>query len=387
MRAFIKVIVLMMVCFAVGCTPEEEPNGGGNNNNNEPQSFTVSLLASPANGGTVSGGGTFEEGQTCTAKAIPSDGFTFIHWTENDSLVSSDADYAFAVTGNHHLVAHFASNGGGPKYFTINVFADPIEYGSSSGGGRYQEGLSCTVTAFPEFVYAFSNWTENGNVVSEDLSYTFTVTGNRNLVANFVFNTSVDMGLPSGTLWAACNLGANTPEEYGGYFAWGETETKNKYGCENYWHCHGCEYNGNAHLITLTKYCGDPDLGYNGFTDDLTVLLPDDDAATVQLGDNWRMPTQEEWEELLNNTTGSFYTTDNGICGVLLTATNGAKLFLPAAGFYSEGLWYAGSLGNYWSSCLDKLEPDGAWGFAFTSDGGHMSTSFRFCGRSVRAVM
>ena len=99
----------------------------------------------------------------------------------------------------------------------------------------------------------------------------------------------VDLGLPSGLLWATCNVGANAPEGFGDYFAWGETASKDNYDWSTYQHCNGSG-------STLTKYCNDSSSGYNGFTDILTTLLPEDDAATAIWGDAWRMPTAEEWQ-------------------------------------------------------------------------------------------
>ena len=136
----------------------------------------------------------------------------------------------------------------------------------------------------------------------------------------------------------------------------------------------------------MTKYCTNSSFGFNGFTDDLTVLLPEDDAAKANWGEGWRMPYLKDWEELLNNTTGQFISLDNAD-GILLTAANGAALFFPAAGFRSENTtWYAGSNGNYWASSLDQYEPDCALSFSFNSGCGSIASGFRFCGRSVRAV-
>ena len=84
----------------------------------------------------------------------------------------------------------------------------------------------------------------------------------------------VDLGLPSGTLWATCNVGAETPESIGSYFAWGETSTKADYDWSTYKYCNGSEN-------TLTKYCNDANYGYNGYSDELVVLQPEDDAATA----------------------------------------------------------------------------------------------------------
>ena len=190
----------------------------------------------------------------------------------------------------------------------------------------------------------------------------------------------VDLGLPSGTLWATCNIGASTPEGYGDYFAWGETQPKTEYGWSTYQYCNGSE-------TTLTKYCSNSDYGNNGFTDNLTTLLPEDDAATATWGEDWRMPTKAEWQELYNNTTCT-WTTQNGVAGRLFTATNGNSIFLPAAGFrYVSSAYEAGNNGYYWSSTLDTGMPYNAWYFAFSSGSYDMGYFYgRSFGRSVRAV-
>ena len=189
----------------------------------------------------------------------------------------------------------------------------------------------------------------------------------------------VDLGLPSGLLWAKCNLGATKPEEYGDYYAWGETVTKEVYDWSTYKYCNG-DYN------QLTKYCNDPEYGYNGFTDNLTTLQPSDDVATQKLGNGARMPTETEWCELIANTT-SEWTTENGVYGRKLTASNGKSLFFPAAG-YRDGseLHYAGELGVYWSSSLGADGPYDAWFFGFSSGGQYVGSDDRQSGFSVRAV-
>ena len=189
----------------------------------------------------------------------------------------------------------------------------------------------------------------------------------------------VDLGLPSGLLWATCNVGANAPEEYGDYFAWGETQSKDTYNWSTYQYCNGSS-------STLTKYCNNSNYGYNGFTDDLTILLPEDDAATANWGSDWRMPTREEWQELYQNTTHT-WTTQNGVNGRLFTASNGNSLFLPAAGYrFNSGLYYAGSHGDYWSSSLNTDYPDDAWELYFNSGNCGMSSNRRYDGQSVRPV-
>ena len=190
----------------------------------------------------------------------------------------------------------------------------------------------------------------------------------------------VDLGLPSGLLWATCNVGANNPEGFGDYFAWGETEPKDTYYPDTYLYCMGSNN-------TFTKYCGNSSYGYNGFTDNLTILLPEDDAATVNWGEEWRMPTKEEWQELLNNTTHTL-TNQNGVKGLLFTALNGNCIFLPSAGSYwGSSLEYADN-GYYWSSSIDYSYPDHAWNLIFFGSGTffQVTPSGRCYGHSVRAV-
>jgi len=189
----------------------------------------------------------------------------------------------------------------------------------------------------------------------------------------------VDLGLPSGLLWATCNVGADSPEDYGDYFAWGETQPKGNYYWGTYQYCNGS-------YLTLTKYCNTAMNGYNGFTDNLTTLQPNDDVATAQWGSSWRMPTEAEWQELLDNTAHE-WTTQNGVKGRRFTASNGNSLFLPAAGYrYWSTLYDAGSRGIYQSSSLYTGNPGDAWKFDFGSDYYGLDSSGRESGLSVRAV-
>lgn len=190
----------------------------------------------------------------------------------------------------------------------------------------------------------------------------------------------VDLGLPSGTLWATCNIGAEKPEDYGNYYAWGETQPKDYY----YWSTY--KYCGDEGRTTLTKYCCDSVYGYNGYTDNLTVLLPEDDVAKVNWGNDWRMPTKEEWQELNNNTT-SFWTTLSGVNGRLFTANNGNSLFLPAAGTCRcNELENAGCVGYFLSSSLDMRDTSCAWYFGFNSNYHGVDGQYRDGGSTVRPV-
>ena len=186
------------------------------------------------------------------------------------------------------------------------------------------------------------------------------------------------MGLPSGLLWATCNLGSTTPEGYGNYYAWGEVRTKTTYNWSTY--AYGTADN------QLTKYCNNSEYGLNGFTDNLTTLQSSDDVATVVLGNGARIPTKAEWQELLDNTTAE-WTTVNNVNGRKFTAANGSSLFLPAAGHrVLRSLYYDGTYGDYWSSSLHESNPDYAWIVFFGSDNQGVSYDIRYCGFSVRAV-
>ncbi|MBQ7269820.1 MAG: hypothetical protein IJS62_08230, partial [Bacteroidales bacterium] len=196
----------------------------------------------------------------------------------------------------------------------------------------------------------------------------------------------VDLGLS--VKWAQFNVGATTPEGYGDYFAWGETEPKEDYSWETYKWCMGSEN-------TLTKYCDRSDFGYNGFTDSKTVLEPEDDAATVNWGGSWRMPTYDEWNELIATKQNTNYKwtwkTINGHNGwEVFYLINGNSIFLPAAGFrYGSNLDHAGSYVVYCSSSLstDYYYYYFAPTVCFNASDVYWSTGYgRFEGNSVRPV-
>lgn len=190
----------------------------------------------------------------------------------------------------------------------------------------------------------------------------------------------VDLGLPSGTLWATCNIGADSPEEYGSYFAWGETTPKVVYNWSTYKWCKGSEN-------SLTKYCIESNYGT---VDSKTELDPDDDAAYVNWGSSWRMPTIEQQKELINNCTWT-WTTQNGVNGCLVTGPNGKHIFFPASGSrWDESLEYASVWGRYWSRTLYFTQhsdySDLGCGMGFDSMDVNWEGSARDSGHCVRAV-
>ena len=165
---------------------------GGGGGPGPGQNYTISATASPTAGGSVSGAGTYPRNATCTLTATANSGYTFSKWTRNGQQVSTNATYSFQVTGNASYVANFITIPSDP--FTVTVAANNDNYGSVSGGGQFYYGESCTVTATPADGYMFTSWTNNGDVVSTDAEYTFNVTGNVDLVANFSEGVMIGSG-------------------------------------------------------------------------------------------------------------------------------------------------------------------------------------------------
>ncbi len=177
---------------------------------------------------------------------------------------------------------------------------------------------------------------------------------------------AVDLGLS--VKWATCNVGATSPEKYGNYYAWGEIEPKSDFSWGTY--KYGTENN-------LTKY---------NATDGLTTLEAADDVATAKWSKEWRMPTDAEWQELMDSCTWT-WTTKNDVKGYEVKASNGKSIFLPAAGWiYDKTLGSAGSYGRYWSSSLSSHNSNYAW-YMFSYSGSVDSNDFdRYYGLSVRPV-
>lgn len=196
---------------------------------------------------------------------------------------------------------------------------------------------------------------------------------------NTITHEYVDLGLS--VKWATCNVGAAKPEDYGDYFAWGETEPKSTYDWSTYKWCYG-SYN------TQTKYCTSSE---DGSIDNRRILDISDDAARVNWGGSWRMPTQAEQKELQENCSWT-WVCQNGVYGYRVTSKKPGythkSIFLPAAGCRIDSSpGSAGSVGTYWSSSLLTDEPSCAYELDFLSDEVYRSYDSRYCGQSVRPVM
>ena len=194
----------------------------------------------------------------------------------------------------------------------------------------------------------------------------------------------VDLGLPSGLKWAKCNVGAKTETDYGDYFQWGSVTPNTVDECTwaSYKYCNG-SYN------TLTKYNTSTLYGEN--PDNITALESVDDVATQIMGGDWRMPTMNDFIELLNGTTNEWFTNYNG------TGVNGRKftsktdtskyIFFPAAGYCHDGSVYSVGDNSYvWSSSLGSSNPYNVWYLGFYSGSCYMYYYSRCYGRSVRGV-
>ena len=235
-------------------------------------------------------------------------------------------------------------------------------------------GIICTLS-LPAFSQGVAVYKKDGTMVKYAYEEVDSIVNNygEETGATSTYE-AVDLGLS--VKWATFNVGATKPEEYGGYYAWGETEEKEKYDWSTYKWCNGSS-------TSITKYCTD---SYYGTVDNKAVLDPEDDVAHVKWGGSWRMPTLDELKELKNNCTWQ-WATQNGVNGYKVTGANGNSIFLPAAGYrYGSGLNYSGSDGNYWSSSLDEGYSDIVCNLGFDSGGCDWYNYSRCYGVSVRPV-
>lgn len=187
---------------------------------------------------------------------------------------------------------------------------------------------------------------------------------------------AIDLGLPSGTKWCCMNVGASSPEQYGGYYAWGETSEKSVYDHVTYSYYNGQDTNGDGII----------DNNFSVVNIGSDIAGTSYDVAHVRMGGSWRMPSFAQYQELMNNCTRTF-TQQNGVYGILMTGKNGGQLFLPATGNRrGSDLRNAGSRFYYWSSSLVPSNDQCAY-YLFSDSGyWHWGTYVRSIGLSVRAV-
>lgn len=335
------------------------------------------ITISNSDGGSVSFKDSEEKtmhllpGEEVTVVATVNDGYEFAGWYVGSNLVSKDAEYIFTVSASVNLVAEFLE--------ILSVTVSSTEGGSAVVEGTTEEQKnvlfdeSITLKATPTEDYVFVGWFigDSEEPVSTEATYTFAVSENVSLVAKFrkrVYYNGyeyVDLGLPSGLKWAAYNVGATKPEEYGGYYAWGETDEKERYYESDYLYYKNGSYINIGSDISGTQY----------------------DVAHVKWGGTWRMPTKSEQDELRNKCDWE-WTIQNGVKGYRITGPNGNSIFLPAAGCRGGGSIYdTGDKGLYWSSSLYSDSSTNAYNLYFRdSHYDRYYYSSRYVGRSVRPV-
>ena len=331
---------------------------GGTNNSTSQNSYTVGVVAG------------------CT--------FTF------DWSVSSESNYDWLIVtldGTQILKKSGTANGTYTHEFTESgVYTFVAQYtkdDSSSSGSDQAKITNATITIPETTTYKKGDVDGDGSIDVADVTE----------VVNIILNPdsdddtpalpdtpttdsrAVDLGLS--VKWASCNVGATAPEEYGDYYAWGETEEKSDYSWSTYKFCNGS-------YASITKYCTSSTYGT---VDNKTTLEPTDDVATVKWGGAWRMPTTDEQQELINKCTWT-WTTLNGVNGWRVTGPNGNSIFLPAAGYrYGTGVSQQGSHGDYWSSSLNSSSSDYAYNLYFGSYYYDWASNYRRSeGHTVRPV-
>ncbi len=304
--------------------------------------------------------------------SVSNDMTLYAQWTADSILHPSD------TTGNTFVVTFDANGGTGtmqPQTFqsgvrqelTANAFTREgytfVKWNTIADGSGLHYYDEQDIVIY-ESMTLYAQWSSNGGTQGE---------GQLN------GHAYIDLGLPSGTKWATCNVGATVPEGHGEPVAWGETASKYSYFWTNYKYCNGS-------YVELTKYCNVSYYGINGHVDNLTTLESVDDAATSNWGAGWRTPTRNEMDELFDNCTRAAVT-QGGVAGYKFTGPNGNSIFLPANGYRDMEIVYDASTCYYWTSTLYTAnEPYMAYSLIVSPENSYVNVSSRARGLLVRAV-
>ena len=298
--------------------------------------------------------------------------------------VTHDDAYVYFTLANGTVLKVAKSGTGAPAEYVFT-----ITYEANGGEGKampvdtvyYGHDVALRSCGYTKKDSVFVEWNTSADGKGAPFKSGHTLRLDRNLVLYAqwtMLREYVDLGLS--VKWATCNVGATKPEESGDYFAWGETEPKSTYNWSTYKWCNGSK-------TTLTKYNTKSDYGY---VDNKTELEASDDAASVNWGGAWRMPTQAEQNELRTECTWE-WTTQNGVYGYKVTSNKAGytdkSIFLPGTGYrYDSSLSSGVSDGYYWSSSLDTDNPGYAYRLFFYSEYVLWNTESRYYGLSVRPV-
>ena len=407
MKRVLSALAALALLFA--CSPENNPDNGGNNNNGggntQPTVVELTGIALTEHEITLEKGGN----KVLEVKFTPENATnTLLTWvSSNTSIVTvTDGVVVGVAPGSTEIIVK-SGNLTDMCQVTVVISATSVSLDQPELTLAPGEIATLKATVLPDDSTDEVEWSSSDETVAsvQDGVVSAVAEGSATITAkagektatcsvkveNKVPEGAVDLGIEmtraDGTTyklyWAECNLGAEKPEDYGDYYAWGETETKEDYSWSTYKYANG-GYN------KLTKYCPSDRAKYwdgAGAPDNKTVLEPEDDVAHVKLGGNWRMPTDEEWTEIRTKCTWT-WTTQNGVNGRLVTASNGNSIFLPAAGNrYGSSRDEVGSHGYYWSSSLYTDLPNDAWRvYFFDGDVCRYYSYGRYFGFSIRPV-
>lgn len=312
----------------------------------------------------------------CTAKS----GVNVRYTPSANSSVVGKLKYGQAVTVYLHET--------GPKFTKIDFkhskgktawvstqYLSPTKPATQASSSTASKSTSKTTTKAESSSATKTNTTKASTPSNSSTASTTSSSATTTTIKMHNGHEYVDLGLS--VKWATCNIGADKPEDYGGYFAWGERTPKDTYDWISYKWCKGSSG-------TFTKY---NDMGSSGRVDNKRTLDYEDDAARAYRGGSWRMPTDAEWTELRTKCTWT-YTTQKGVKGYKVTSNrNGNSIFLPAAGHrVNSNIYYENNYGYYWSSSLYANLPENGVTIDFTSTLVHGSSCYRCCGLSIRPV-
>ena len=312
----------------------------------------------------------------CTAKS----GVNVRYTPSANSSVVGKLKYGQAVTVYLHET--------GPKFTKIDFkhskgktawvstqYLSPTKPATQASSSTASKSTSKTTTKAESSSTTKTNTTKASTPSNSSTASTTSSSATTTTIKMHNGHEYVDLGLS--VKWATCNIGAYKPEDYGGYFAWGERTSKDTYDWISYKWCKGSSG-------TFTKY---NDMGSSGRVDNKRTLDYEDDAARAYRGGSWRMPTDAVWTELRTKCTWT-YTTQKGVKGYKVTSNrNGNSIFLPAAGHrVNSNIYYENNYGYYWSSSLYANLPENGVTIDFTSTLVHGSSCYRCCGLSIRPV-